>query len=229
MFCFKGGFFSFFVYWNMNSCRCHGCIRCCLETEMALSNRDIERIKNMGFDEDFFVIKRGRWLQLRNEDGRCVFHDGELCTIYEHRPEGCRLYPLIHNGNRVVLDKECPYKDEFEIDKGAIKRVHRLIKQLEHEKAGRSSRTPSLYSVYILRCSDERRSLYTGYTRNLERRLREHQKGRRGRFTRGRRPVHLVYSEEFSTRKEAMKREAEIKCLTRAQKLRLIGTFMDPS
>ncbi len=194
---------------------------------MALSNQDVELIKTLGFDEDFFVINLEGTLQLRNRDGRCVFHDGELCVIYEHRPEGCRLYPLIYDGGHAVLDKECPYREEFEFDNVANKGIHRLIRQLEHEKAGRMQSTPTLYYVYVLRTSDERRSLYTGYTRNLRKRLIDHQKGRRVRYTRSRRPVHLVYVEEFKTRKRAMKREADIKRMTRTQKLRLINSYIN--
>ena len=66
-------------------------------------------------------------------------------------------------------------------------------------------------------------SLYTGWTNDLERRLAAHNAGKGGKYTRARRPVTLVYSEEFETKEEAMSREAKIKQLTRAQKLRLIG------
>lgn len=193
---------------------------------MALSNKDVEMIKTLGFDEDFFVINVDGWLQLRNMDGRCVFHDGELCIIYDHRPEGCRLYPLIYDGGLAMLDKECPYREEFEFDNVATEGIHHLIRKLEHENAVRIPQTPTLYYVYVLRCSDKRRSLYTGYTRNIRKRLIEHQKGRRVRYTRSRRPVHLVYVEEFKTRKRAMKREAEIKRMTRNEKLRLINSYM---
>lgn len=75
--------------------------------------------------------------------------------------------------------------------------------------------------TYILSCADG--SLYTGWTNDLERRLAAHNAGKGGKYTRARRPVTLVYSEEFETKEEAMSREAKIKQLTRAQKLRLIG------
>jgi putative endonuclease len=78
--------------------------------------------------------------------------------------------------------------------------------------------------VYILRCAD--RSLYTGITTDLERRLAEHNgEGRLGaRYTRARRPVELVYSESLDDRARAAQREAAIKKLTRTQKLRLIDS-----
>ena len=74
--------------------------------------------------------------------------------------------------------------------------------------------------IYILRCADG--SLYTGWTNDLGKRLASHQAGRGGKYTRARLPVELVYSERFDTKSEAMRREWEIKQLTRAEKLRLI-------
>ncbi len=76
--------------------------------------------------------------------------------------------------------------------------------------------------VYILRCADD--SLYTGYTLDLERRLKQHQSGNGGKYTRTHLPVELVYSESFRTRREAMQREVAIKRLPRKKKLALIET-----
>ncbi len=75
--------------------------------------------------------------------------------------------------------------------------------------------------VYILECSD--RTLYTGWTNNMEKRLQEHNEGKSGaKYTRGRRPVRLVYRELCPTKSDALKRERDIKKLSRAQKLLLI-------
>lgn len=74
--------------------------------------------------------------------------------------------------------------------------------------------------VYILQCADG--TLYTGWTMDLEQRLRAHNRGQGARYTRGRRPVSLVYQEEQSTRSAAQKREAAIRRLSRAEKLELI-------
>ena len=75
--------------------------------------------------------------------------------------------------------------------------------------------------VYILECSDK--TLYTGSTNNIEKRIKEHNNGKSGaKYTRARRPVRLVYVETRSTLSNALKREAEIKKLSRAQKLLLI-------
>jgi len=74
--------------------------------------------------------------------------------------------------------------------------------------------------IYILRCADE--SLYTGWTNDLDRRLAAHNAGTASKYTRGRRPVELIYHETFSTKEEAMRREWAVKQLTRAKKLALI-------
>lgn len=73
---------------------------------------------------------------------------------------------------------------------------------------------------YILRCADG--TLYTGWTNDLDRRLRAHNAGRGGKYTRVRRPVELAYYERFSSKEEAMSREWHIKRLTREQKQKLI-------
>ncbi len=74
--------------------------------------------------------------------------------------------------------------------------------------------------VYILQCADG--TLYTGWTTDLERRLRAHNNGQGARYTRSRRPVRLAYQEEQPTRSAAQRREAAIRRLPRADKLKLI-------
>lgn len=74
--------------------------------------------------------------------------------------------------------------------------------------------------TYILECSDK--SLYTGWTTDLKRRLAMHNQGKGAKYTCSRRPVKLVYFEEFTTKEEAMKREYAIKQLSRQEKLKLI-------
>lgn len=74
--------------------------------------------------------------------------------------------------------------------------------------------------TYILKCSDN--TFYTGWTNNLEKRLKAHNQGKGAKYTLARRPVTLAYYEAFETPKEAMQREAAIKKLSRSQKERLI-------
>lgn len=76
------------------------------------------------------------------------------------------------------------------------------------------------YGVYMLRCCDG--TLYTGCARDVAKRLAVHQSGKGAKYTRSRLPVELVYQEPAEDRSAALKREAAIKKLTRAQKLRLI-------
>ncbi|MEE3427844.1 MAG: GIY-YIG nuclease family protein [Ruminococcus sp.] len=75
--------------------------------------------------------------------------------------------------------------------------------------------------TYILSCADN--SLYCGWTNNLEKRLASHNNGTASKYTRTRRPVKLIYFEEFDTKKEAMSREYHIKRMTRKEKLKLIA------
>ena len=73
--------------------------------------------------------------------------------------------------------------------------------------------------TYILKCSDN--TLYTGWTNNLEKRIKDHNDGNGAKYTKARRPVELIYFEQFETKEEAMKREYAIKQLSRAEKLEL--------
>ena len=74
--------------------------------------------------------------------------------------------------------------------------------------------------VYMLRCGDG--SLYTGWTNDIEHRVKMHSEGKGGKYTRAHLPVELVYTECYDTPTEARSREVKIKRLSRAEKLRLI-------
>lgn len=88
------------------------------------------------------------------------------------------------------------------------------VNKMDHER----------YFTYILRCADE--SLYCGWTINLEKRVDAHNGLVTGgaKYTKGRRPVTLVYYESFRQKQEAQSREYAIKRLNKAQKLRLIAS-----
>ena len=77
--------------------------------------------------------------------------------------------------------------------------------------------------TYILQCSDA--TYYTGWTNNIEKRLKAHNEGKGGKYTRIRVPVTLVYLEEHGTKQEAMSREYAIKQLTRKEKEILIQSW----
>ncbi|MFQ5762114.1 MAG: GIY-YIG nuclease family protein, partial [Candidatus Bathyarchaeia archaeon] len=78
------------------------------------------------------------------------------------------------------------------------------------------------YYVYMLECATSQ--LYVGFTTNLKRRLKEHNGGRGGRFTRGRTPVRLIHSEEYGSRRDAIRREIMLKRMPRLKKIELAGT-----
>jgi predicted GIY-YIG superfamily endonuclease len=74
--------------------------------------------------------------------------------------------------------------------------------------------------VYVLRCADG--SLYTGITTDLSRRCKEHSAGTASRYTRSRLPAELIYQEAARNRSQALKREAEIKAMSRREKVAMI-------
>jgi Fe-S-cluster containining protein len=87
---------------------------CCQETEMLLSEADINQLEKTGYDKPRFVRfdKKG-YAKLRNLQGHCVFFDVEKqrCKVYHYRPLGCRLYPVIYGEeDGLMVDYLCPEK-----------------------------------------------------------------------------------------------------------------------
>jgi len=78
-----------------------------------------------------------------------------------------------------------------------------------------------MYYVYLTQCEDK--SIYTGITTDLKRRFQEHKDKKGGHYTRAHKVEKILYSEEFETRSEALKREVEIKSWPREKKLNLIN------
>lgn len=74
--------------------------------------------------------------------------------------------------------------------------------------------------TYILKCRDN--SLYTGWTNDIDKRLKAHNDGKGAKYTKSRRPVELIYYEIYETKEEAMKREYAIKHMTRRAKEKLL-------
>ncbi len=81
--------------------------------------------------------------------------------------------------------------------------------------------TEKRHYAYIARCADG--TFYTGYTTDPKRREQAHNAGKGAKYTRTRRPVAIIYTESFETKEEAMRREWEIKQLSRTQKETLLG------
>lgn len=94
-------------------------------------------------------------------------------------------------------------------------------------RADRPAARRGAWRVYLLRCRDG--SLYAGATNDLARRLEAHARGRGSRYTRSRLPVALAYSERAADRGAALRREAALKRLTRAEKLALVARARPPS
>jgi putative endonuclease len=87
----------------------------------------------------------------------------------------------------------------------------------------------SVYYVYILETISKKNKkwYYTGYTNNLHRRIVEHKNGKGAKFCRGKKIIKLKYFETYFKRSEAMRRELEIKSLSRKEKINLINNFDD--
>jgi len=86
---------------------------------------------------------------------------------------------------------------------------------------------PKTNCVYMLLCSDD--TFYTGWTNDLESRVNAHNAGAGAKYTKGRLPVILVYHEEFETKSAALKREIEIKKLSRGEKEQMARSFQGPA
>jgi putative endonuclease len=80
-----------------------------------------------------------------------------------------------------------------------------------------------MHYIYIIECSDG--SLYTGYTNDLEKRIKTHNDKKGAKYTRGRTPVILRYFEEFDNKIDAMRREAQIKNMHKEKKLKLLNNI----
>ena len=106
-----------------------------MKTEMPLSYSDMDRISQLGYKiGDFTVKSRDGW-RLKNRSGRCVFLSSSGCDIYIHRPEGCRLYPLVFDkeSGQNVKDDICPHREEFKVTKNDEKKLTLLLQKLKRK------------------------------------------------------------------------------------------------
>jgi len=114
--------------------RCLRCGVCCRETEMLLSENDIERLEGKGYDRVFFVrFDSEGYATLRNYRGYCVFYDAEksCCRVRAHRPLGCRIYPVIYDEDKgIVVDPICPSRSSV-TEKQKAKRGEKVLKLLK--------------------------------------------------------------------------------------------------
>jgi len=124
---------------------CSNCGVCCTETEMLLSEKDISRLEKKGFSKTYFVKYDDQgYAQLKNRDGYCVFYDLEKCrcNVYDDRPSGCRVYPVILDEEKgIVLDDICNSRNTITKKEKKLKGkwVIRLLKRIDNEAAKRCS------------------------------------------------------------------------------------------
>jgi hypothetical protein len=112
---------------------------------MLLAIKDIKRLERKGFVKDFFVeIDKRGYAVLKNQDGYCVFYDlgGHKCSVYDDRPSGCRVYPVILDEEEgIVLDEICNSCSSIDIDEKKIKgkKVIKLLEKIDSEADVRRS------------------------------------------------------------------------------------------
>lgn len=113
---------------------CFRCGVCCQETEMLLSNEDIERLERKGYSREFFAsLNKEGYFKLSNVRGFCVFYEAKNheCRVYPIRPLGCCLYPVIFvESSGIRVDNICPAKGNFE-GKTIAERGMKVLQLLE--------------------------------------------------------------------------------------------------
>ena len=112
---------------------------------MLLTTDDIAAIVRLGHKPSYFVEEHNGWLQLKNAQGKCVFHTGEQCAIYQHRPAGCRLYPIVYDADshRAILDADCPQQHHFRRTTQNVHALKTLIATLRLERTQRNKKSPN--------------------------------------------------------------------------------------
>ena len=113
---------------------------------MLLSRRDIKRLEKKGFSQrEFTRFDKQGYVQLKNRDGYCVFYDrnNQICSVYAHRPSGCRVYPVILDEEKgIVLDTICESRGSISEEEKRLKGgcVRRLLKVIDCEALERLSK-----------------------------------------------------------------------------------------
>jgi Fe-S-cluster containining protein len=125
---------------DSNVCQRHDCHVCCLDTIMTLTEADVSVLEEAGYS-DFVRLNTNGDLELKNQNGQCVFLQQGRCSVYEIRPDGCRLFPLILDmrSDRVVRDEFCPHWRDFPIDATGAAKLRRSV-ALETAEAERRRR-----------------------------------------------------------------------------------------
>jgi hypothetical protein len=105
---------------------------------MPLRLADVARLAARGHAVRDFAREDGGWLVLANEGGACVFLRDGRCSVYDDRPEGCRLYPLVYEEDAgPAMDELCPWRNEFAQGVQERRRLDALVRVLVRERAER--------------------------------------------------------------------------------------------
>ncbi|MEM1852797.1 MAG: YkgJ family cysteine cluster protein [Thermofilaceae archaeon] len=112
---------------------CLSCGLCCRETEMVLTPSDVERLELLGYRREEFAVYDGRFHRLRNVDGRCFFYRGGRCVVYDYRPIGCSMYPIVIDpeSGSVEVDRFCPLA--YMTTPGELRRAEKLARSILRE------------------------------------------------------------------------------------------------
>ena len=107
---------------------------------MTLTSDDVQRLTSLGFRR-FYRENGAGDLQLVNVAGKCIFLEDGQCKVYDHRPEGCWLYPLVLDVDidQPVLHDFCPYRDEFEPGSEDEGRLRESVATEDREREDRLS------------------------------------------------------------------------------------------
>ena len=118
-------------------CRDYQCSMCCTETEMTLSLEDVEHIEERGHKG--FYRETDGYLCLVNIDKNCFFLKNGLCSIYEYRPLGCKLYPVIYDEETecALLDDFCSHGERFQVEDWKEEVLAKAIAMEDRERTER--------------------------------------------------------------------------------------------
>lgn len=113
--------------------KCLSCGLCCRSTEMTLTPSDIKRLELLGHRREEFSIREGRFYKLRNVNGWCYFYRSGRCSVYDYRPIGCSLYPIVIDLDRleIYVDEYCPLAKETRPEE--LEKARRLIPKILSE------------------------------------------------------------------------------------------------
>jgi uncharacterized protein len=113
----------------MNHCQAAKCTYCCEQTNMLLTPQDIARIEALGHARATFSKQGSLGIQLKNTQGHCVFLRAGHCQIYDARPIGCRLYPVVYEqtSGEAILDDACPRHTDFQLTPETRKQLKTLL------------------------------------------------------------------------------------------------------